>query len=153
MPYQVNLRLFKFFSEPTKHNHLRSSFGSRTLFLARKSSSDRDEMRPSSSSLPNAFLVLLLSMIKSKLQCTVKNSREVKCICLRYMYLYICFWIEKWVIFPSSCINICLSFVVVPTLLFCYNRSSCHNTICMHVIPLTHANCVILFMYCLLQSA
>lgn len=113
MPYQANLRLFKFFSEPTKHNHLRSSFGSRTLFLARKSSSDREEMRPSSSSLPNAFLVLLLSMIKSKLQCTVRNSREVKCICLRYMYmyLYICFWIEKWVIFPSSCINICLSFV------------------------------------------
>lgn len=88
MPYQVNLRLFKFFSEPTKHNHLRSSFGSRTLFLARKSSSDREEMRPSSSSLPNAFLVLLLSMIKSKLQCTVRNSREVKCMCLRYMYLY-----------------------------------------------------------------
>lgn len=108
-------------------------------------------MRPSSSSLPNAFLVLLLSMIKSKLQCTVRNSREVKCTYAYVTCTCICFWIEQWVIFPSSCINICLSFVVVPTLLFCYNRSSCHNTICIHVIPLTHANCVI-FIYLLFTS-
>lgn len=137
MPYQVNLRLFKFFSEPTKHNHLRSSFGSRTLFLARKSSSDREEMRPSSSSLPNAFLVLLLSMIKSKLQCTVRNSREAKCMCLRYMYLYM--FLDRAVGY--------FSFLVYQYLLiFCGRtyppvllqpRSSCHNTICMHVIPLT----------------
>lgn len=76
-PITKKIEIIQFSSEPTKHHHLRSSFGSRTLFLARRSSSDREVMRPSSSSLPNAFLALLLSMIKSKLNCTVRNSREV----------------------------------------------------------------------------
>lgn len=153
MPYQVNLRLFKFFSEPTKHNHLRSSFGSRTLLLARKSSSDREEMRPSSSSLPNAFLVLLLSMIKSKLQCTVRNSREVKCMCLRYMYLYM--FLDRAVgyfFLPRVSISVYLLWSNLPscsvtTALFL----SQYNMYARYTAN-THV-CVNLFIYCLLQSA